>query len=207
VTRVHARLTLNKKRASQMVSVRIYDPFHMRNRMIKVVFSFCVLVCCIVCLDEQIIISLTTPRMTLAFIVVVWLRCEWCMWQRRMKDVRWKWDTVKENYELVQTVNNLSEQHRLLCEIRNNGLKSLRYVKDTFAEVRFPSAYKRSFTSSQSASPSVSTPESKPEDPPRISPLVKTKSADSVQKSKAAFRRGSMSESNVSCGSLKINGC
>jgi hypothetical protein len=77
----------------------------------------------------------------LVYVLALWLRCEWCVQHRDLEEARSKKKIVGENYTLSQTVMILSDQHRLLCEIRNAGLKSLRYSKDTFAELRFPSVH------------------------------------------------------------------
>jgi hypothetical protein len=169
---------------------------------------FAVLLCCVLCLDDQTISLLASPRVLLVCLLLFWLRCEWCMRVRveamclKVEDAvssRREGRLVKENFELSQTVKNLSEQHELLCSIRNTVLKSLRYSKDTFAELRFPVAANRAFNSSSwSVSPTGSTPESKPSDThAKVPALVRTASTDEVLKSKAAFRRGSMSETSL----------
>jgi len=109
---------------------------------------------------------------------------------------------VKENYELSQTVMNLSEQHRLLCEIRTAVLKTMWYSRDALAELKFPSISKRPSSSSFHSSGSASTPS--PESKPDVSneklrpasPLLR--STDPVLRAKAIFLRGSMSESGIS---------
>ena len=168
--------------------------------MQKTAAAFVGLACCILCLSEQSIAYLASPRAMLVYVLALWLRCEWCVQNRGSEETESRNKTVKENYELSQTVVNLSDQHKLLCDIRNTALKLLRYSKDTFAELRFPSAMKRSYTSSSSSqSPCVSTPESKPDssaETRQVSPLGRP--VDPVLRSRAAFRRGSMSETNVS---------
>ena len=111
-------------------------------------------------------------------------------------EVKSKREAVKENYELSQTVLNLSEQHRLLCEIRNTVLKLLRYSKDTFAELRFPSAMNRSFDSA-SYTPSKKSPESNSSETRQLTQPLATE-VDQVLKAKTALRRGSMSETGIS---------
>jgi hypothetical protein len=169
---------------------------------------FAVSVCCVLCFDDQTISFLTSPRALLLCVLLFWLRCEWCM-RVRVEAVcleveatvssRGENRLVKENFELSQTVKNLSEHHELLCSIRNTVLKSLRYSHDALAELRFLAASNRSFSSSSwSVSSVVSTPESKPgETRAKVPALVRTADADEVLKSKAAFRRGSMSETSL----------
>jgi len=162
---------------------------------------FVVLGCCVLGLSEQSIAVLCTQRAMMMYILALWLRCEWCVQNRDMEEARSKKEIVRENYELSQTVMNQSEQHRLLCEIRNTALKTLRYSKDTFAEMTFPSAIRLSSSSSSSQSTSVSTPESKPENIKEgrqnvVSPLVGTD--NSLFRSKMALHRGSMSDSALS---------
>ena len=156
---------------------------------------FFVLSCCVICLDEQSIAVLTTPRAMLVYMLALWLCCERCVKNKCKATTEpvSMYEAVKENYKLSQTVMNLSEQHRLLCEIRNTGLKSLRYSKDTFVELKFPSTTKSSFNSSFRSNPSSgSTPESKASETHQPVPsLVET---DNVLKSKTAFRRRSVSE-------------
>jgi hypothetical protein len=165
--------------------------------MQKTAATFVGLACCILCLSEQSIAYLASPRAMLVYVLALWLRCEWlCVQNRGSEETESRNKTVKENYELSQTVMNLSDQHKMLCDIRNTALKSLRYSKDTFAELCFPSG--RSYTSS-SQSPCVSTPESKPDssaETRQVSPLGRP--VDPVLRSRTAFRRGSMSETNVS---------
>jgi hypothetical protein len=157
---------------------------------------FSVLLCGSLCLDEPTIALLASPRATLVYILALWLRCEWSERRNDKTEAKSKREAVKENYELSQTVLNLSEQHRLLCEIRNAVLKSLRYSKDTFAELRFPSAMNRAFDSA-SYTPPKKSPESKSSEPRQLTPPLATE-ADQVLKAKAALRRGSMSETGIS---------
>ena len=170
--------------------------------MNKKTAAFVVSACCILCLNEQWIAVMASPRAMLVYVLALWLRCEWCVHQNKnlTKETKCvcRGGGVKENYELSQTVMNLSEQHRLLCEIRNTGLKSLKYSKDTFIELRFPSTIKRSASSSFRSTPSSeSTPEAKSTETCQpASPLPM--STEAMLKSKAAFRRGSNSENGLS---------
>jgi hypothetical protein len=146
---------------------------------------FAVLLCCVLCFSDQAL--LTSPRVLLVCVLLFWLRCEWCMRKRAdlkaeaAASFRQECRMVKENYELSQTVMHLSEQHELLCSIRNTGLKSLRYSRDAYAELRFPSAITRESTQ-------------------RVSPLLKPVDANKVLKAKTLFRRGSRSESSFLVG-------
>ena len=86
---------------------------------------FAVLLCCVLCFSDQNIALLTSPRVLLVCVLLFWLRCEWCMRKRAdlkaeaAASFRQECRMVKENYELSQTVMHLSEQHELLCSIRN----------------------------------------------------------------------------------------
>lgn len=157
---------------------------------------FLALLCCSLCLDETTIALLASPRATLVYILAMWLRCEWRERREDKMEAKSKREAVKENYELSQTVLNLSEQHRLLCEIRNTVLRLVRYSKDTFAELRFPSAMNRSFDA-ESYTPSKKSPESNSSETRQLTPPLATE-ADQVLKAKAALRRGSMSETDIS---------
>ena len=170
--------------------------------MRKKIAIFFVLSCCVICLDDQSIAILASPRVMLVYMLALWLCCERCVQNKckATKEPMSMYEAVKENYKLSQTVMNLSEQHRLLCEIRSTGLKSLRYSKDTFVELKFPSTKKSSFNSSLKSTPSSestqeskeNTPESKASETHQPVPsLVET---DNVLKSKTAFRRRSVSE-------------
>ena len=158
---------------------------------------FSVLLCFGLCLDEPFITVFASPHAMLMYMLALWLRFEWCVQQRRDGEIKMKRGVVKENFELSQTVMNLSEQHRLLCEIRNTVLKSLRYSKDTFIELKFPSVTKCSMGASFRSDPSSgSTPESKASETCQQVPPLSVE--DRVLKSKAAFRRNSMSETGIS---------
>ena len=110
---------------------------------------------------------------------------------------------VKENYALGQAIHNLSQQHTLLCEIRNGVLRTLRYVKDVLVELKFPSPTIRSRASSAMSTPLQSTPspESKPNASAAKSHIPPSftgdGSADPYSRSRQTFLRGSKSESDV----------
>jgi hypothetical protein len=155
---------------------------------------FTILLCCVLCFSDQNIALLTSPRVLLVCMLLFWLRCEWCMRERVEKiclkaeaaaSFRQECMMVKENFELSQTVMRLSDQYELLCAIRNTGLKTLRYSKDAFAELRFPSATNRSKNPSAVRAPGES----------HVS--VEVVDANEVLKAKTSFRRGSVSETSV----------
>jgi hypothetical protein len=162
---------------------------------------FSVALCCVLCADDQTIAFLSSPRAALVCALLFWLRCEWCMRVRvnamclkveAAVSLRQESRLVKENFELSQTVKNLSEQHELLCAIRNTVLKALRFSKDTFVELRFPN---RPVDPAASA---LSTPESKPSRTrTKVAPLVEAAEADPILKAKTAFRHGSLSDSGI----------
>jgi hypothetical protein len=174
---------------------------------------FTVLLCCVLGFSDQNIALIASPRVLLLCMLLFWLRCEWCMRIRveamclkveAATSFRQECRLVKENFELSQTVMNLSEQHELLCAIRSTVLKSLRYSRDTFAEMRFPSATNRSFSSLSSA---VSTPGSNVgESLQQVSPLMKAVDTNQVLHSKTIFRRGSMSETSI-VGERRVSVC
>lgn len=155
---------------------------------------FAVLLCCVVSLSDQAIALLASQRAWLVFALLFWIRCEVYVYgsggvgkaEGRM---------VKENYELSQTVMNLSEQHRLLCEIRNAALKTVKYSRDVLAELKFPSHAKCSFSSSTMSSTNGSTPS--PESKPDIL-AEQLQPASPLLRAKAIFLRGSVSESGIS---------
>ena len=142
---------------------------------------FAVFACCaMLCPNEQFSSVLTSPRAMLVYVLALWLRCEWCVQHRDLEEARSKKKIVGENYTLSQTVMILSDQHRLLCEIGNAGLKSLRYSKDTFAELRFPSVHPNEPLSFESS-------------------LLRAKSLESsLLRAKQALRGGSVSETFIS---------
>jgi hypothetical protein len=153
---------------------------------------FAILLCCVLCFSDQNIALLTSPRVLLVCMLLFWLRCEWCMRKRVEKiclkaeaaaSFRQECMMVKENFELSQTVMHLSDQHELLCDIRNTGLKTLRYSRDSIAELRFPSATNRSKNPSAVKAPDESH--------------VEGVDANEVLKVKNSFRRGSVSETSL----------
>lgn len=163
------------------------------------IFIFTVLLCCVLCFSNENIILLSAPRVLLVYMLLFWLRCEWCM-RKRVDEIcskakavasfRQECKLIKENFELSQTVMHLSEQYELLRDIRNTGLKSLRCSRDTYAELRFPSAMNRSSD--------LSTVRRAPDESPQQ--VVSAKAVDvkkEVLKAKLLFRRGSFSESSL----------
>ena len=160
--------------------------------------------CYVTCLDDEYISLLASPRAMLACMLLFWMRCERCMRVRMAAmcieveaalSAKRESKLVKENYDLSQSVKNLTEQHELLCSIRNTVLKSNRYAHETFTELKSFTSGSRSFSSS---SPSlVGTPESKAsETDSKVSPLLKTADAEHILRAKAAFRRGGVSQPN-----------
>ena len=92
--------------------------------------------------------------------------------------------TVRENYKLSQTVMNLSDQHKLLCDIRTSVLKTTKYSRDALLELRFSVCERCSPVSSRRGSV-ASSPKPMPEanEDIIVSPLVRSCSS--------SFRRGS----------------
>jgi hypothetical protein len=127
---------------------------------------------------------------------VVWLRCEWHMRQTRallvqvLHEITQSVSTqrlVQENSNLNRTVLQLSEQHVLLCEIRNSVSRTVRYSRDILVELRICVA-----DSASASSSAMTTTTSE-----NGVTLRRSKSNDQFAQAKAAFRRGSLSESSV----------
>ena len=159
---------------------------------------FTVLMCGVLCFSDENLALLSAPRVLLAYMLLFWLRCEWCMRKRvdelctkaeAVASFRQECKLIKENFELSQTVMHLSEQHELLRDIRSTGLKSLRCSRDIYAELRFPSAINHSSDLS-----TVRAPDESPQQ------VVSAKAVDAkeVLKAKLLFRRGSFSENSLS---------
>ena len=173
--------------------------------MKKVLIIFVVCLCLILCSSDNTIAVLATPRAILVLALVLWLRCEHCMRQNRgtsfvhnTQDL--KNDSItKENYELSQSIMNLSNQHTLLCEIRTAVSRTLRYTKDVLVELKFPSPKAQSRRASLTPSP-LPSPEFKPNADKCYTPSRLSSCTDTVLRKKAMFLRGSMSEGNISTG-------
>jgi hypothetical protein len=153
-----------------------------------------VLLCCVLGLDDQTIALFVSLRVLLACGLLFFLRCEWragreCV-ATRVDDSA----TVKENYQLSQTVMNLSDQHKLLCDIRTSVLKSTKYSREALLELRF-SVRDRSPASSRRGSV-ASSPKctSELEEVYAVSPLMQ--STDSAFRNRTGF--------SSSCGSLRL---
>ena len=153
-----------------------------------------VLLCCVLGLDDQAIAHFVSPRVLLACGLLFYLRYEWragceCVVVKTEDSA-----TVKENYQLSQTVMNLSDQHKLLCDIRTSVLKSTKYSRDALLELRF-SVCDRSPASSRRGSV-ASSPKctSEVEEVYAVSPLMQ--STDSAFRTRTAF--------SSSCGSLRL---
>jgi hypothetical protein len=102
-------------------------------------------------------------------------------------------NTVKENYDLSQTVYNLSQQHQLLCEIRNGVIKMLKYTKELLIESNSYHHMKRHRRGSAISTPSTesSCDISEPNSPSCHG------IDDPYLKLKKTFHKGSMSESSL----------
>jgi hypothetical protein len=172
-------------------------------------------------LDDNVLTPfLSSPRVMLVCGILVWMRCEWRMGQWRVESNRvGDVNTIKQIYELSQTILNLSDQHKLLCDIRISVLKTTKYSRDALLEIRCPVCNRCSSSSSRRTSVE-SSPNSMPGGGVAVSPLMK--SIDSTSGARAAFRTGSMSDSCIqstlrareafrmgvseSCGSLPLSG-
>jgi hypothetical protein len=140
-----------------------------------------VLLICVFGLDgKDLTPFLASPRVMLVCGILVWMRCEWRVgnW-REESNTEGSLKIVRENYELSQTVLKLSDQHRLLCEIRTSVLKNTKYSREALSEIRCPVCNRCSFTDGDFT----------------ISPLVQ--SIDSMSRAKAALIRGWRSESCI----------
>ncbi len=164
---------------------------------------FAIFLCCVFGLDDRIFAPFhDSPRVLLAFGLLLWLRVEWLLYPGRgvQSNTQSSAKMVKENYELSQSVMNLSDQHKLLCEIRTSVLKASKYSRDVLLELQLSLCCKCSSSSKSSRRGSVdsspqsvvcASPKSMPDEDFSMSPL--TKPIDQTAKAKAAFRRGSMS--------------
>jgi hypothetical protein len=146
------------------------------------------LLCCMLGLDDQTITLLVSPRVLLACGLLFYLRFEWRAGQGCVVVVKTEDSaTVKENYQLSQTVMNLSDQHKLLCDIRTSVLKSTKYSRDVLLELRFSACDRSSSSSSLSRRGSVSSsPKAMPDadEDIDVSPIVRPFSS--------SFRRGAV---------------
>jgi hypothetical protein len=171
-----------------------------------------VLLICVFGLDDKVLTPFLA-RVMLVCGILVWMRCEWRVGQGRVEsNTEGSVKMVKENYELSQTVMHLSDQHELLCAIRNTGLKTLRYSKrDSIAELRLPSATNRSKNPSAVKAPDESHVSAKGVDANEVlkaknsfrrgsvsEPSLEVVDANEVLKAKTMLRRGSMSENSLS---------
>ena len=172
-----------------------------------------VLLCCVYGCDDQTIALLASPRVLLACGLLIWLRCEWragqeCVRVRVDDGVTVRENdgvTVRENYKLSQTVMNLSDQHKLLCEIRTSVLKTSKYSREALLELRVSVCERCSHTSSRRGS-AASFSKSMPDEHQAISPLAQPCSsrrgspdehqAISPLAQPCSFRRGSVASSS-----------
>jgi hypothetical protein len=145
-------------------------------------------------LDDNVLTPfLSSPRVMLVCGILVWMRCEWRVGQWRVESNRvGDVNTIKQIYELSQTILNLSDQHKLLCDIRTSVLKTSKYSRDALLEIRCPVCNRCSSSSSRHTSVE-SSPNGMPDCGVAVSPLVQ--STDATSRAKAAFRQGSLSES------------
>jgi hypothetical protein len=147
------------------------------------------LLCCMLGLDDQSITLLVSPRVLLVCGLLFYLRFEWRAGQECVVVKTEDSATVKENYQLSQTVMNLSDQHKLLCDIRTSVLKSTKYSRDVLLELRFSAcdrsspvlSRRGSVSSSMSSSPNAMPDADEDID---VSPLVRPFSS--------SFRRGAV---------------
>lgn len=101
---------------------------------------FVFLLVCIVFSSDQVLAIVVSPRMLFVFVLVLWMRCEWCLRVKveelyQMARSHQTGGMVKENYELSQTVMNLSDQHTLLCEIRSGVHRSVKCSRDVLGHL------------------------------------------------------------------------
>ena len=159
-------------------------------------FMSAVLSCCVFSFNDQTVVFLTSPRVLLVCGLLLWARFEWHVrGQRKAAPRKMEGLMVKENFEMSQTILRLSDQHRLLCEIRNAALNAAKCSRDVLVELKFSLPVSR--LSSPSASDFTLTPESKPDvDPERCRP-ASPMPVDPVQRAKTQFRMGSMSDSGL----------
>ena len=188
----------------RMQYIIAYFSVEMRTRMA----IFAVLLCCVLCFDDWIITLLTSSRALLVWGLLCWLRCEWyvCGGPRKAASHRaGEGPVIKENYELSQAVMRLSDQHRLLCEIRNAALRAAKCSRDALVELKFSGSSEA--VSSSSPSEFMLSPECKPDvNAERLCPASPLRPPASplrppivsVENVKKLFRKGSMSENGLS---------
>jgi hypothetical protein len=170
----------------------------MKYLVIKLVFSLFFFIFA----NDSSISLLASPRVMFALLIAFWLLLEWRVEQMRawivciltgISDAQGSGSInriVKENFELSRTVFNLSEQHTLLCEIRNNVSKTHRCAKDTLVELRLPLLQRTYVGFSQTESSNTPSPPSGSSQSQTKPPLMKSNSFCSRSKAKDAFRRG-----------------
>ena len=114
----------------------------MKQPLIKLIF----VIFFFIFANDTAISFLSSPRVVLAFLTAFWIFFEWrsermCAWiDGAMSVNNANRNVVKENFELSRTVMNLSEQHTLLCEIRNGVSRTLRFSKEVLVELKPPFA-------------------------------------------------------------------
>ena len=191
----------------------LYKPISLQDVMKALLLK--VIICLVVCSSDIAVSFTTSPRVTLAFVMLLYLLYEWQIKRMRMgiklllesfhNEQRSTYRIVQENFELSRTVMNMSEQHLLMCEIRTGMLKTARYSKDVLVELRSVMCSKTSpQLQAWSKSPKTS-PQSQPDsdNPPSPFPRKKVCSSplggiDMYSLAKDKFRRAvSMSETNL----------
>ena len=131
---------------------------------------FAFLACCVFGASDQIIAYVAAPRQLLVMALVFWLRYEWHIRLGDRKEEAEEIKLVKDNYELSQTVLNLSQQHTLLCEIRNSTLRTLKCTRHVSAELKVPSFKTPPDTLSHTGNSTTPSPDVKSASTPEKSP-------------------------------------
>ena len=167
---------------------------------LEVVLWF-VLLGCVFGFDDKVLTPfLVSPRVMLVCGILVWMRCEWRVGQGQVEsNTEGSVKMIRNYYELSQTVLNLSDQHRLLCEIRTSVLKTRKYSRDVLSEIRCSVCGRCSSSSSRHGSV-ASPPENMPDEDFTVSPLIL--STDPISRAKMNVRVGGETESCVSMSGL-----
>ena len=168
-------------------------------------------ICLFICSSDTLVSYAASPRMLMLSAMLMCLHYEWHIKRTRAgiakllefthMDRGSEGKMVKENFELSQTVMNMSDQHTLLCEIRTCVLRSIRHSQDVLAELGITEP-RRAKTSPSSHPASDGPPSPFPERRTRYkeSPdlLPRRSSAEYYSNAKKSFRESlSKSESNI----------
>ena len=100
----------------------------MYKLIIGVLFSLCA--------SDAVVTFIASPRVLLVLLILLWLRYERnveCMRAGVVEQSMRK--IVEDNHAMSRAIMNLSDQHQIMCEIRNNVLRTLRYSKDVLGEI------------------------------------------------------------------------